>query len=165
MRVPEFPTHLIPSHVSLRNAGVSICYICIIIIYNTFFGQNFSLFKNDLKTMKSSSSFFWPQTLKKYYLFLFFLNYFYYFYFYFFYSRSLLVIYFKYSSVYMSISNSQSILPPSPSPLVTINSFSKSVNLFLFCKYVHLFCFVLFLDSAYKWYCMIFVFLCLTYFT
>ena len=33
-----------------------------------------------------------------------------------FYSRSLLVIYFKYSSVYMSIPNSQSIPPPYPFP-------------------------------------------------
>ena len=144
MRVPEFPTHLIPSHVSLRNAGVSICYICIIIIYNTFFGQNFSLFKNDLKTMKSSSSFFWPQTLKKYYLFLFFLNYFYYFYFYFLYSRFLLVIHFIHISVYMSIPIAQFSTPPPPPLccfpcLVSIRLFFASVSQFLPCKPVHLY--------------------------
>ena len=44
------------------------------------------------------------------------------------YSRSLLVIYFKYNSVYMSIPNSLIIPPPHPSPLVTISSFSKSVS-------------------------------------
>ena len=40
--------------------------------------------------------------------------------------------YFKYSSVYLSIPNSQSIPPPHPSPLVTISSFSKFVSMFLF---------------------------------
>ena len=50
------------------------------------------------------------------------------------YRRSLLVIYFKYSSVYMSVPNSQSILPPHLSPLVTISLFSKSMSLSLFCK-------------------------------
>ena len=52
------------------------------------------------------------------------------------YSRSLLVICFKYSSVYMSIPNFQSISPPTL-PLVTISyktSFSKLVSLFLFCQ-------------------------------
>ena len=54
-------------------------------------------------------------------------------------SRSLLVSYFKYSSLYMAaipkipIPKSQSI-PLPPTPLVTINSFSKSVSLFLFCR-------------------------------
>ena len=47
------------------------------------------------------------------------------------YSRSLLVIHFKYSSVYMSIPNSLTIPSPHPSPLVTISSFSKSVSLCL----------------------------------
>ena len=37
--------------------------------------------------------------------------------------------YFKYSSVYMSVPNSQPVPTPHPSPLVTINSFSKSVSL------------------------------------
>ena len=40
---------------------------------------------------------------------------------------------FKYSSVYMSIPNSLTIPPP-----VNLNSFCKSVSLFLFCKQVHL---------------------------
>ena len=44
-------------------------------------------------------------------------------------SRSMLVICFKYSSVYISIPNSKSILPLHPFPLVTIHAFSKSVNL------------------------------------
>ena len=50
------------------------------------------------------------------------------------YSRSLLVIYFKYGSVCMSIPNSQGIPPPHLSPLVTISLFSKSVSLFAFYK-------------------------------
>ena len=44
----------------------------------------------------------------------------------------------------MSIASSLTI----PSTLVTISSLSKSVSLFLFCKYVLLYPF--FLDSAYK---------------
>ena len=69
------------------------------------------------------------------YMYLFFFKYFSQFFFHFnteywavfpvLYSRSLLVIYFKYSSVYMSISNSQSIPPPHPSPLVTISSWNS----------------------------------------
>ena len=48
--------------------------------------------------------------------------------------RSWLIIHFKYSSVYMSVPNSQSI-PPSHSPcLLTISSFSKSVSLPPFCN-------------------------------
>ena len=39
-------------------------------------------------------------------------------------------LHFKYSSMYMSIPNSLTILPHHPSPQVTINSFSKSVSLF-----------------------------------
>ena len=38
----------------------------------------------------------------------------------------------------LSVPNSQSIPPTHTSPLVTLNSFSKSVSLFLFCKSVHL---------------------------
>ena len=53
--------------------------------------------------------------------------------FYLFYNGSLLFICFKYSSVYVSIPNYQSI-PLSTLPSPTINSFSKSVGLFLFCK-------------------------------
>ena len=44
-----------------------------------------------------------------------------------------LVIYFMYSSVYMSIPISQ-FIPLPISPLVTISLFSISVTLFLFCK-------------------------------
>ena len=77
------------------------------------------------------------------------------------YSRSLLVIYFIYSSVYLSISNSQSIPLNTPSSLVTISAISKSVSLILFCKYVHLY-HLFFKNSAYKWYHMISVFLWLT---
>ena len=46
---------------------------------------------------------------------------------------------------------------PQPSPQVIISSFSKSVSQFLFCKYIHLY--YVFLDSAYKGYHMIFLFL------
>ena len=45
------------------------------------------------------------------------------------YDKPLLVAYFIYSRVYTSIPNCQSILPHYPSPLVTINLFSKSVSL------------------------------------
>ena len=48
--------------------------------------------------------------------------------------QSLLIIHFKYSSGYVSILNSLAILSLLPSTLVTINSFSKSVSLFLFHK-------------------------------
>ena len=48
------------------------------------------------------------------------------------YSKSLLVIYFKYSSVYIPIPNTLTIPPHQPFLPVTINFFSKSVN--LFCK-------------------------------
>ena len=49
-------------------------------------------------------------------------------------SRPLLIIHFKYSSVYMSIPNSLILPSPHPYALVTINLFSKSVSLFLFYK-------------------------------
>ena len=48
-------------------------------------------------------------------------------------SRSLLVIHFKYNSVYMSIPNTLTIPSPQLSP-VTMSSFSKAVSLLLFCK-------------------------------
>ena len=47
-------------------------------------------------------------------------------------NRFLLVIHFKYSSVYMTFPKSLTL----PSPLATISSFSKSVSLFLFCKFI-----------------------------
>ena len=62
-------------------------------------------------------------------------------------SRSLLVIHFKYSSVYMSIHPKLSNYPfPSSFSLAVISSFSKSVNLCFF-KYVNLYQF--FFDSTY----------------
>ena len=45
------------------------------------------------------------------------------------YNGPLLVIHFKYSKVYMSIPHSLTIPSSSPSPLGTIDSFSKSLNL------------------------------------
>ena len=60
-------------------------------------------------------------------------------------SGFLLVFYFVYSSVYVSIPGPS--LSPSVSPLVTINLFYMSVTLFLFCKYVY---FYHFLDSIDK---------------
>ena len=56
-----------------------------------------------------------------------------------FYSRPLLVIYFKYSSVNMSISNSQSIPSPIYSLLVTISLFSKSVSVMKISSFKSLF--------------------------
>ena len=50
------------------------------------------------------------------------------------YSRSLLVIYFKYNSVYISVLTSQPILFPPSFPLVTVCLFSKSMWRFLFWK-------------------------------
>ena len=75
------------------------------------------------------------------------------------YNISLLLIYFIHSSLYLLIL--YPYLAPSLSPLVTTSLFSISVSLFLFC-YIHSF---YFLDSTYKWYHTVFVFLCLTYFT
>ena len=49
------------------------------------------------------------------------------------YSKSLLIIRFKYSSVYTSIPNSLSIPSPYLSSQATISSVFKSVSLFLFC--------------------------------
>ena len=45
------------------------------------------------------------------------------------YSSSLLVICFKYSSMYMSIPKSLTLPSPHSSPLITISSFSKFVSL------------------------------------
>ena len=49
------------------------------------------------------------------------------------YSRSLISYYFVYESVYMSIPTSQ-FIPPTLSPLLTIDLFSAPVTLLLFCK-------------------------------
>ena len=51
-------------------------------------------------------------------------------------------------------------LPAHPSLLVTLNPFSKSVSLFLFCKWVYLYHFLAF--PTFKWYHMISAFLWLT---
>ena len=74
------------------------------------------------------------------------------------YSRCPLAFNFKDSSVCMSVPNSQST-PPATFPPVTINSFSKSVSLFLFCKEVHLYHIFRFQK---KWYHMLFVFFWVT---
>ena len=71
---------------------------------------------------------------------------------------SLLLIHFKYSGVYESIPNSLNY-PFSPSfPSATVGFFSKSVNLLLFFKQIHLYRF--FLDSTYKGCHTIFLLLC-----
>ena len=49
---------------------------------------------------------------------------------------TLLVIHFKYSSVYIFILNSLTLPSFHPSPWATLNSFSKSMSLFLFCKFI-----------------------------
>ena len=61
--------------------------------------------------------------------------------------RSLLVICFKYSSMYMPVSNSLSI-PPPHFPSVTKNSFSKSVSLFLTDIYIFSFIHQVYFMSA-----------------
>ena len=58
------------------------------------------------------------------------------------YSRWLLVIYFTYTSMYVSIPLSQIIFRSLLSPLVTGSLFSTSVTLFLFHKSVHLYPFL-----------------------
>ena len=49
---------------------------------------------------------------------------------------TLLVIHFKYSSVYIFILNSLTLPSFHPSPWATLNSVSKSMSLFLFCKFI-----------------------------
>ena len=58
--------------------------------------------------------------------------------------------------MYICQSQSSNLFPPYS--LVTINLFSRSVTLFLFYRQVHLYPFI---DSTYKRYHMIFVFVCL----
>ena len=67
---------------------------------------------------------------------------------------------YKYYSLFLLIPNLHSF-PCSPllSPLATTNLFSMSMSLFLFCRYVDLYHI---LDSTFKWYHMVFVFLFLT---
>ena len=76
------------------------------------------------------------------------------------YRRTLWFIHPLYASLHLLISNSQCF--PAPHPLPLGNHKSISVRLFLSCRYAHL-CHSL--DSIYKWYHMVFVFLFLTYFT
>ena len=71
------------------------------------------------------------------------------------YSRSLWTIHSIYTSEYLSVPNSQSI-----PPLYLDNRKSA----FEVCESVMFIC-IIFLDSTYKWYHVVFVFLCLTYFT
>ena len=76
------------------------------------------------------------------------------------YSRTLLFILSLYNSLHLLIPNSQSIPPPSQPGQPQVRSL---------CLWVY-FCFVdkficVILDSIYKQYHMVFVFLCLTYFT
>ena len=72
------------------------------------------------------------------------------------YNISLLFIYFIHSSLYLLIPCHYLASPPSLSPLVTTSLFSISVSLFLFSVYI---CLYYFLDSTYKWYYTVFVFL------
>ena len=74
------------------------------------------------------------------------------------YRRTLLFIHPLHASLHLPISNSQCFPPQRPLPLG--NHKSTSVKLILFSRYVHL-CHIL--DSIYKWYHMVFVFLFLTY--
>ena len=75
------------------------------------------------------------------------------------YSRSLLVIYCLYSSVYMSVSISLFITSARVSPLVTISLIFRCVSLLCF---VNKFILSFLLDSSNKLDHMILVFLCLT---
>ena len=70
--------------------------------------------------------------------------------------RSLLIIYFKCVSVYLLIPTSCFIIPLHLSPLVTSGLSSKSISMFLFCTLVQGYQFI---DSNYKWYHMIWVFI------
>lgn len=70
--------------------------------------------------------------------------------------QKVLVISFKCVSVYLLIPTSCFIIPLHLSPLVTSGLSSKSVSMFLFCTLVQGYQFI---DSNYKWYHMIWVFL------
>ena len=67
-----------------------------------------------------------------------------------------------YNNLHLLNPTSHSIPPSIPSFLETTSLFFFSESLFSFCRQVHL-CHIL--DSTYKWYHMVFVFLFLTYFT
>ena len=68
----------------------------------------------------------------------------------------ILVAYLTPNSLYLPLTHPYIVVPP---PLVATSLFSISVSLLLLC-YIHYF-----LDSTYKWYHIVFIFLCLTYFT
>ena len=76
--------------------------------------------------------------------------------------RTSLLIHSKCNSLHLPTPNSPPTILPPPSLLATTSLFSTSVSLFLFCRYIHL-CYIL--DSTYKWYHVVFVFLFLTYLT
>ena len=73
--------------------------------------------------------------------------------------KTSLFIHSKCNHLYVLTPNSQSIPHPPPSPLAITSLFSMSVSLFLFCRQIHLHHI---LDSTYKWYYIVFVFLFLT---
>ena len=75
--------------------------------------------------------------------------------------RTSLLIHPIYASLHLLIPNSQSVPPWLPFPAAN-SLFFISVSLFLFHRHVHLCCI---LESMYKWYHMVTVFLFLTYFT
>ena len=75
------------------------------------------------------------------------------------YSRTLLFIHPRYSSLHLLIPSSQPF-PPPPSPTWQLQV--CSLCLWMFHGYVHLYHI---LNSTCKWYYMVFVFFCLTYFT
>ena len=75
-------------------------------------------------------------------------------------SRTLLFICSKCNSLHQLTPGSQFIPLPSHLPFGNHSLFSMSVSLFLICRSVHV-CSIL--DSIYKWYHMVFVFLFLTY--
>ena len=74
-------------------------------------------------------------------------------------SPTLLLIHPIYNSLPLLIPNSHSFSPLPIFPFTATNLFSISVSLSLFHRYVDLYCI---LDSTYKWYHIVFVFLFLT---
>ena len=78
------------------------------------------------------------------------------------YNRTLLFIHFIYNSLHLLIPTPNPSLFHHARPLATTSLVSMYVSLFLFSRYVHL-CRIL--DSTYKQYHTILVFLFLTYFT
>ena len=77
------------------------------------------------------------------------------------YSRNL-SIHSIYFSLYLLTPISYSIAPPILSALEATSLFSMSMSIFLFHTHVHLYHI---LDSTFKWYHLVFVFLCVPHFT